>query len=116
SSVTFALAGGLTLAEGETYTITVSGVADLAGNIIADSQMQFRAWVTTTCGGLTMEIYNGTSGDILIGLLNGGTAISALTNDATFPDRPSVVLPLTGAFDTLLALPASPDHDNYGAR
>ena len=90
---------------GTTYTITVNSVQDLAGNsIAADSTIDFRSWINTSCGGVLFEAYN----------TGAGNAVSDLTNHPDFPNRPSEVFRIDG-FTSRLAYP-NDSHEGYGAR
>ena len=87
---------------GTLYTVTIlTGIRDLAGNPLPpNSTAQFRAWVAG-CGGVTFETYN----------TGAGTAISALTNHATFPNSPDFRTTLS-AFDIRTATVPGPGDPN----
>ena len=69
---------------GTLYTVGVSGVADLANNVMVAQDVSFRSWVTANALGATFEAYNGTLGPLLAGQLTNTTTIAALTNHPTY--------------------------------
>jgi hypothetical protein len=81
------------------YTVTVNNVADLVPNPITTStNIMFRSWAPTRCGGLIFEVYNGTPGPTIAGTM-AGNAVTVLTGHPSFPNSPSEVLALD-RFDT----------------
>ena len=85
---------------GTTYTLTVNNVRDLASTpnpIAAASQRTF----TPELNGIFKEVYTGLS----------GSALSGLTNAATFPNQPSFAGLMTTNFEA-----PSNILDNYGQR
>jgi len=86
-------------AEGATYTLTVNGVQDEAGNAMANVTAKFRAFSFLT-GKVLYEVWSGI----------GGTAVADLTANANYPNNPDIV-------QTLNAFSSPVDRaDNFGAR
>jgi hypothetical protein len=87
---------------GAAYTLKISNVADVAGNVADTVTKNFSAWVFAK-GYLVSEFY----GDI-----GGGTTIADLTNSQIYKDgKPTSVSAITGVFET-----PSNVADNYGIR
>jgi len=97
-----------TQTPGEVYTITVNGVKDLAfipNTIVADSQINFSAWVLAI-GFLRHEYWGG--------LPNAPGTINDLLDDPRYPDAPDQV-GYVSAFDTRTIFP-NDSHEYYGAK
>lgn len=98
------------LTPGTEYTLTVNGVKDVSANantIAANSTKSFKA-PALTAGFVLWELYNGTDGAGI-----PGTAVEALTGDASYPDQAS-------RREILKAFTTSPSlnnvADNFGGR
>ena len=89
---------------GTKYTVTVSGIEDIAGNKIADSKRDFTGF-TIVKGVVGLEIWKNI----------GGGAVNDLRSHARYPLDPDLDL-VTTALDSLLAIPAVPDNNTYGGR
>jgi len=118
ASVTLTLSGPL--GENEEHSIRVENIYDLTTvNLMATTNMTFRSWVTTECGGLLMETWNGTRGSTTAGTL-GGNAITDLTGHPFYPNDPSEAFRINGSvsglgFNTREAY-ADDSHEGYGGR
>jgi len=87
--------------QGNSYTITVNGVADVDGNeIAANSTISFRAWRLTS-GWITRELYNNVT----------GATVADLQANANFPDNPTAV-----DFVPSVSIGTDLPLANYGAR
>jgi hypothetical protein len=71
--------------ENTIYTVTVSGVSDLAGNPIENGTISFRSFVIGG-GGVVFDRYHGNS---------GGNVIQTLLNNPKFPNNPDFTSVLT---------------------
>ena len=93
---------------GTVYTVTVSGVNDMAAtpNVVDPnhSTADFTGF-TLSCGLLAFEAYNGI----------GGVAVSDLTGNAKYPDYPDETRYMN-TFDTIAALGNSDYRNDFGAR
>jgi hypothetical protein len=69
---------------GTTYTLSVSGVADLANNLMVPQELTFRTWVTSNALGATYEIFNGTLGPTTAGQITNVPSIAVFTNHPTY--------------------------------
>ena len=92
-------------AENTLYTVSVNSPSDLAGNVVVSTNVEFRSWVTTACGGVLFESFRN---------IGGGTAVSDLTSNPNYPNNPTEVYNLS-RFDTRQVYPDD-THDNYGGR
>ena len=92
---------------GTGYTISISGVMDVAGNMISgELHIPFTSWVPTDCGGVLFEAFDTSSA--------AGTAINLLTSHPNFPNNPRE----TYRMPTFSARNAYTDdsHEQFGAR
>jgi hypothetical protein len=92
--------------EGTVYTVTVTGVKDIAGTpneIGGDNTANFTAFVLS-CGFLYFDAY----GTI------GGNAVSDLVNHSSYPNYPRDSAYIT-SFNSRVAYPDD-SHEQYGAR
>jgi hypothetical protein len=90
--------------ENTIYTVTVSGVQDLAENFIENGTISFRSFVVGG-GGVVFERYNGNS---------GGNVIQTLLNNPKFPNSPDVTSIVT-SFNVGVG-EGDNFGDNYGGR
>lgn len=88
---------GADLVIGNTYTLTVKGTKDFAGNTTAAATATFT--VTFGSGFVLFERYDGI----------GGTAVAELTGNAKYPNSPD-------ATGYLTSMSFEPNLDNYGVR
>ncbi|HOW67556.1 MAG TPA: PA14 domain-containing protein [Candidatus Paceibacterota bacterium] len=88
--------------QGAAYSLKISNVPDVAGNLVDTVTKNFSGWVFAK-GYLVSEFY---------GNIGGGTTIPDLTNSQIFKDgKPTSVSAVTGVFET-----PSNVADNYGLR
>lgn len=107
SSMTLIMNPGSAMEDNTLYTVTVSGVFDLARNPIVETIVQFRSWTTQGCNGLVFEAYGGLS-------TTDNNLDTTLLVNPNYPNNPRERLIMT-AFDTLSVYPDF-SHEGYGAR
>lgn len=96
---------GTPLVEDTDYSVTLSGAADMVGNVANSSSPSFHSWVAGPGNGLLMESYP-TDDPTL--------TVESLFTDPDYPNNPDRRDQLR-AFDTRLVYPDDA-RDNYGAR
>jgi hypothetical protein len=106
---TVVLEAGTPLAEDTLYTLSIlAGPADLAGNVMSDTNLNFRSFVTAGCSGFLFETY----GPLSTTVNNINTTLKA---DPSFPDNPREPAIRMPSFDARHAYPDD-SHEGYGAR
>jgi len=90
------------LAAGSTLQIMISGVEDLAGNMMIDTQVVVRAHVIT---------YGCARYDLYLGLSTSDTALSGLLSAPNYPSSPSIT-----RFKTSMELNTFDEFEGYGTR
>src|SRR6185436_17150282 len=105
--VTIALDPSTPLLENTPYTVTVSGIADPAGNILGSATVDFRSWQLGAGNGLLFESFGPES-------TANNNIDQTLLVDPNYPNNPRdrMTMPV---FDTLSVYPDF-SHEGYGAR
>jgi hypothetical protein len=91
------------LAEGAFFTITISGVTDIAGNVLNTTNFTFQNWVVGR-GSVWFDAYN----------VGAGNEVSLLTNHVLFPNSPDLSTHIA-AVNSRIPYPTDA-REAYGAR
>lgn len=91
------------LAEGAFYTVTVSGVTDIAGNALQTTNVTFQNWLVGR-GSVWFDAYNVGSGD----------QVALLTNHVLFPNSPDLSRHIASV-NSRIVYPTD-SREGYGAR
>jgi hypothetical protein len=95
------------LAPDTLFTVNVTGVKDFSGNeILPDSQISFRSWISSGCNGLQFDVFTGLS--------TTDNGMGQLTNNVNYPNNPAERYSLT-TFDTREVFPTDAK-EGYGGR
>ncbi|HKQ39318.1 MAG TPA: immunoglobulin domain-containing protein [Verrucomicrobiae bacterium] len=107
--VTIVLAPGVLLQEDAVYHVLISGVADVALNLIADTNVTFRTFTSAGCRGFLFEAFDTSS--------TPGNAVSLLTSHPNYPNNPRESFSLP-SFDTRHVYPAGNEttREQFGGR
>jgi hypothetical protein len=100
---------------GTTYTLSVSGVLDLANNLMVAQELTFRTWVTSNALGATWEVFNGTLGPLTAGQITNVPSIAVFTNHPTYVANTPSECGTMAVFNTRQFY-TDDTHEQYGGR